>query len=521
FHDGALYAQDSWKVRRRLAVNLGVRWEHFGVQHNADPSLDSNWYAPNVGFADDNLGQYLRQGSIQLASKSSVGGLWKPDWKDFAPRVGVAWDVFGDGKSSLRGGYGIGYERNFGNVTFNVNQNPPNYAVLDLSGPISTNNYGPLGAAGGAVALPTVGARIIDPNIKTAYAHFWSVSVEREVVRNVVYSVEYSGSKGVNLYSISYPNQNGFGNFALGDPCTGNSDCISQPNANYGEAVGYRGNQGFSNYQGVNNRVTMSNFLNLGFSLTANYTYSHATDNISSTFFEAGGQGVAGQFGAQNITINNGDFYRGLLDPYHPNLDKGDADFDVRQRVTVAGNWRIPFGNTAGWLGKVLGGWSLNPLYTARSGQPFSIFDSSRQTLDLNLPRAAFVGNVPAGRNSFVRGTTPNTFHILTFLPAQIARVSNTLTPNSAWPANMSHRNAFRGPGWWDLDLGISRDTRITERFSLQIRAEAFNLLNHANLYTEGLTADVGAANTVEACYGCSGSVSDRRQVQLGAKLIF
>jgi hypothetical protein len=85
----------------------------------------------------------------------------------------------------------------------------------------------------------------------------------------------------------------------------------------------------------------------------------------------------------------------------------------------------------------------------------------------------------------------------------------------------MSGRDAFRGPGWWDFDLGLSKNTRVTERFSLQIRAEFFNLFNHANLYVNGTTADVGASNSVEACYGCTGSTYDRRHIQLGAKLIF
>jgi hypothetical protein len=104
FHEGALYAPDFWKPRRRPAINLGVRWEHFGVQHNSNPNLDSNWGAPGIGFADDNLGAYLRAGGLQVASKNSVGGLRKPDCKDFAPRIGIAWDVFGDATTTVRGG---------------------------------------------------------------------------------------------------------------------------------------------------------------------------------------------------------------------------------------------------------------------------------------------------------------------------------------------------------------------------------------------------------------------------------
>jgi TonB dependent receptor len=521
FHDGALYAQDYWKPRRRLAVNLGVRWEHFGVQHNGNPNLDSNWYGPCIGFADDNLGAYLRNGGLQVASGSPVGGLWKPDWKDFAPRVGVAWDVFGDGRTTFRGGYGIGYDRNFGNVTFNVIQNLPNYAVVDVPGAITTNNFGPLSGGAGTLALPQVGARIIDPALKTAYARFWSAALQRAFGQSLVYSAEYSGSKGVNLYSVSYPNQIGFGNFALGDPCSGNGDCVSQPNANYGEDVGYRGNQGFSIYHSLNNRLSVNNFLNSGVILTVNYTWSHAIDNISSTFFEAGGQGVASQYGNRNITINNGDFDLGLLDPYKPKLDRGDAEFDVRHRVTLSGNWQVPTWKKSAWMGRPLGGWSVNPIFLARSGQPFSVFDSDAQTLDLNIPRAIFVGSFPLRRNTFVATPSPDLYQIITFNPAQIAHAPNPLVPGDMWLSAMSRRDLFRAPGFWNLDLAVFKNTRITDRFTWQLRAELFNVFNHANLYVIGTSADVGTGNTVNACFGCSRSTYDRRQTQFAAKIIF
>lgn len=519
YQDGALYIHDFWKVSRRLTVNGGVRWEHYGVQHNKNSRLDSNWYSPGAGFADANLGAYLRNGGLQLAPSSSMGQLYQSDWKDFAPRVGVAWDVFGDGRTSLRGGYGIGYERNFGNVTFNVIQNLPNYAVVDVPGPVSTSNYGPLSATG-TLTLPQVGARIIDPQIKTAHAHTWNASIQHQFTRNIAYAAEYSGSKGVDLYTVSYPNQYGFGNFALGDRCTGAGDCTSQPNANYAETIGYRGNQGFSIYHGLNNRLTLNNFLNRGLALTVNYTWSHAIDNMSSSLFETGGQGVASQFGNQNITTNNGLFVTGLLDPYHPNLDRGNADFDVRHRVALSGIWTLPVLRGGRWR-RATEGWSLSPVFTARSGQPFSVFDSSAQTLDLSTPRATFNGKVPHQRNSFVASTTPGVFHIIRFSEASVMSEPNLLTPASKWPSNLSGRNAFRAPGFWNLDVGIYKETKITDRFSVQLRGELFNVFNHANLYLIGASADVSRSDNVDACYGCTGSSYDRRQVQLAAKFTF
>ncbi len=95
-----------------------------------------------------------------------------------------------------------------------------------------------------------------------------------------------------------------------------------------------------------------------------------------------------------------------------------------------------------------------------------------------------------------------------------------SLTPGSSWTP-MSGRDSFRAPGWWNLDLGVYKDTKITERVSLQLRAEAFNIFNHANLYVVGNSADLGAGNFVGACFGCTGSTYDRRHLQLAAKIVF
>jgi hypothetical protein len=189
--------------------------------------------------------------------------------------------------------------------------------------------------------------------------------------------------------------------------------------------------------------------------------------------------------------------------------------------VTLSGNWQVPAWKKSGWMGTLLSGWSANPLFLARSGQPFSVFDSNAQTLDLNIPRATFVGSFPLRRNSFVATPSPDLYQLITFLPAQIAHEPNPLLPGDMWPSNMSRRDLFRAPGFWNFDLAVFKNTKITERFTLQIRAELFNVFNHANLYVIGTSADVGAGNTVNACFGCSGSTFDRRQTQLAAKIIF
>ena len=235
----------------RLTLNLGVRWDYYGVQHNSDPNLDSNFY---LGTGS-NLYQQVRNGTVQIAGQSPVGGLWTKDTNNFAPRVGFAWDIFGDGSTSLRGGYGIGYERNFGNVTFNVIQNPPNYAVVSIQNgvdvptlPIYTDNAGPL-AGTGTKAIPNASLRAVQQNLPTAYSQFWSAAIDRQVMRNSVLSLEYAGSKGSGLYDIANLNDAGYGSAFMGDARVQNRINYQYSNINY------RGGSGFQQLQRAEREV--------------------------------------------------------------------------------------------------------------------------------------------------------------------------------------------------------------------------------------------------------------------------
>jgi hypothetical protein len=187
----------------------------------------------------------------------------------------------------------------------------------------------------------------------------------------------------------------------------------------------------------------------------------------------------------------------------------------------MGGDWRIPVGNKAGLYKTLLAGWKVTPMFVARTGQPFSIFDSSVQMLDLNTPRAGFTGPIPRNGNGLVATSTPNTYQYYTFTSSQIAHTPMSFASGSTWPANMSGRDVFRAPGWWNIDLGVYKDTKLTERVSLQLRAETFNMVNHANLYVVGSSADLGSGNSVNACYGCTGSTYDRRHLQLAMKIVF
>jgi len=512
YRDFAIYAQDSWKITPRLSLNYGVRYEYYGVQHNGDPKLDSNLYYGSGASLFDRL----RSAQMLLAPNSPIGELWNPRYGDVGPRVGFAYALTGDGKTSIRGGYGISYERNFGNVTFNMIQNPPNYASVQLTGAnagkVTVDNLGPfVGAAGLQVPLPPSSPRHVDQNIKTAQTQMWSLSAERELAKNTILSVDYNGAHGVHLYDISNYNMLGSGQAYLGDspncPPPGTGICFTRVNPQW-SSINTRGSNGMSHYNSMNVRLLSQNFKHTGLMLVANYTYAHSLDDLSSTFSESS----AASNGVGNL---------GYLDPRNPMLDYGNSDFDIRHRLVFSAIWQEPFYRSGrGWQRQVLGGWSLIPVFSARTGLPFSIVDSTN-TLGANssvpsgIPRYTPNGTITSMSASGSAPTkNPNEFSLLT-LPGADS------TCNAAWlgcvetfgpfPTNMTARNAFRGPGAWNADFALGKTFPVTERISLEFRAEMFNIFNHHNIYVNGYVNDAtgsGSSFTVVGKKGGLGSLA-------------
>lgn len=538
FNDMAFYGQDTWKVTPRLTLNLGLRWEYYGVQHNKDPRLDSNFVFTQGGNYFDNFrnGQIYTAAATPNSPASPVGGLWEPQYHNFAPRVGFALDLLGDGTTSLRGGYGIGYERNFGNVTFNVIQNPPGQfnSIFNTGVPITADNLGPF-AGTGTKALPPASLRYVRQNLPTAYANMWNLSIERQMLKNSLLALEYSGSHGVHLYSIENTNQAGTGIVYMGEDPTVDSP-LDRINRQYGN-MNTRGSNGFSYYNSLNTRFVSSNLFHQGLDLTVNYTYSHAIDNISSTFSETPqAQG-----------------WLGLLDPFNPALDKGSADFDARHRIALSAVWALPYAKgTHGVAKQVLDGWSLAPIITARTGQPFTVFDSNgfvgTDTIASRyVPTAPF--QLTGSSSTATTLGTPNTFAYINLpgsntytdplvgsgeLPTcdMVTNAAGNLVStgqNCHFPANMTRRNEFRGPGAYNINLSAGKEFPITERYHLQFRGEFYNLLNHSNYYVQSNLADAGyfGSNTpftIEGKKGvnpAAGIPNERRFIQLALKLTF
>ncbi len=527
YQEFALYVSDSWKATRKLTLSLGLRYEVFGTQHNNNQQLDSNYYF-NGGGANEF--ERVTNGNVLIAPDSPIGKLWAPSWKNFSPKIGFAYDLQGNGKTVIRGGYSIAYERNFGNVTFNVIQNPPNYEVVALtdggntgtgSMTVTTNPAGPLSGSGGVVGLPNASLRAVNPNINQSYAQLYSLTVEHQIQSNVIFGLDFSGSRGIHLYDIA--NINSYGSGAVFE---GAANPLARLRSTQYGNINYRSSGGISNYNALVARIQMNNWAKHGLTLNANYTYGHTLDELSDTF-------------SSSINQNN----LGYTDPYNPRLDYGNSYTDVRSRFTLSAVWEIPFAKgTHGFVKQVADGWSVAPLFIAETGFPYTVYDSTNG-FAISMRAVSANGGMPKGAPHSLTSTGADDYIYTPFysnydsdgnptsgaIPYFNSSYVNPIMGFSDWgpfPAAMTGRNSFRGPGSWNVDLGLYKQFFLGERFRLQFRGEFYNVMNHANLYAQTGSNDIGSGYTyLDARYGINntglGTFKDLRTVQLALRLTF
>jgi hypothetical protein len=521
YNEFALYAEDSIKLLPTLTLTAGLRWEYFGVLHSPDgeKNLDGNFYLGTNG----NIFQQIADGQFRQTNQ-----FFNQDFNNFGPRVAIAWDVTGNGRTVFRAGYGIFYDANFGNALFNAIQNPPAYAVVQRAGGhILPDQYDTLrDVLGTGSFFYRSSARMLNKDSVTAYNQQWNATLEHDLLgKGVLASLAYVGAKGDRLYSLNNLNQ--LGSCIMLDSCDGNP--LARLNLGI-TGMNRRGNEGFSRYNSMQFAVRTREIPHTGLQLNANYTWAHSIDNSTSFFSDA-----AFDF--------NGNF--GFSNPYNPAADKANSSNDIRHRFALNYSWDIPWlRSLRGATGAAFGGWALSGVLTAQTGGAFSVYENPggfNDQCSLSVANACLPvvtgslpsqdGRTPAGPNRTVLYDFASSLtDLATFCGDDPVNPTFTCQQQNYFfqPAGLFlHRNSFRTPGYWNFDAAVLKNFKLPwESTSLQFRAEFFNLFNHSNLYADPNTNLLGSGQVlarrgVPPSHELYGTPFDRRNIQLGLRLTF
>jgi Carboxypeptidase regulatory-like domain/TonB dependent receptor len=517
YTDPSAFVEDSWRANRRLTLYGGLRYEYFGVVHSAGVAgkLDSNYsYGPG-----DNTYERIANGNFVAVNNLTgdlKGRFYKPEYLDFSPRLGVAYDLTSDGNTVFRAGVGRFYDHNFGNVFFGAVQNPPAYATTQLTNvqvtpSILTDVYSVF--PNGPVPLTTAYAQFLDPNLKNAYTIAWNAGVERNIGDNFVASAKYVGSSASHLYAENQINRPGSGVF------------IGRPNQSLNPnlaGIRLRGSFAHSTYNALQLRLESKPLAGVGLQFGMNYTYSHSIDNMSNVFGED-----------EVAPIEDG----GPLNPFNPSLDKGSSSFDVTHLGSGYYIWNIPYAqhSTSLLQRMFLGGWGTSGLITLQSGMPLGLADTGVVNWSGNeTTRPTYNGAaVPSVR--IPDASAPNVFLIL---PINAVRDSNgnCLSPqpapfgcgpsvNGPFTGGVLGRNTFRRPGTVVNNISFFKDfPGPRESIKIQLRGEFYNFVNHPNLYFSSSSLDVSTLqfnSPSGPSAGVVASFADSRQVVLALRVTF
>jgi len=476
------YVQDDIKVSRRLTVNLGLRYELVTPFYERDNHL-SSWDPATNGIIVAKAGSLFERSRVH------------PDRNNFGPRLGAAWRL--TEKTVARGGYGIGYNTFNRTGTSYLAYNPPTFVLATASqtpgqpGFRTTQEGFPGGFASPANFDPRKSTvQYVDPNLQWGRVQSWFFSLQRELPWRVLVEVSYVGNRADQLATINDLNQARPN--ALGEN-TNIED--RRPNLKYSSISGTVGN-GFSNYHGLQARVEKRS--ESGFYFLNSFTWSKAIDNASQAF---------------DNSNNNGTSFQ---DVYNPGADKGLSNYDRRFNNITSVVYELPVGRGRRWLGRgpkaldwVAGGWQVNSIVNLRAGEPFNMtYTAAARSqvapfltlLGFNVFRPNLSGDplMPEGQR------TVNSY---------LNKAAVTI-PTYDKPFGNAGRNIVRGFAFHQVDLGVSKSFVLTERLKMQLRGEAFNVLNKTNFAAPN-------ANISSTAFGTITSAYDPRSLQVALKLQF
>ena len=565
-----LFFNDDWKVTPHLTLQLGLRYDLFS-RHTEKYGQVTGLILPKSG---NNLSDSLRalncyvdvQGGVGLDGQPCNGGFEKlngalttGDHNDFGPRVGFAWDVRGDGKTSLRGGFGVSYNGEVYNPLSNSRWDPPFYSFnlagcstinvtgqaypdscvfgpVDGSAPTYTGDptnpgHGPAGATYNAFAGNITGwnpynsnaaylTGVVFPNFRDPYVYGSHLSLEHEFAGGFVLKTAWVGTFGHKLYRAEDINRYFGGRVA--DNATGSDQewCTNSFRLNclYGRLRTWE-NSVNSNYDGL--QAVLEKRMSHGVELHANYEWSHSLDQRSTWH--------------SGSTTSNGAAEGFSLDQALPQLDYGNSIFDHTQSLSLSFVWQLPWlQSQQGFKGHLLGGWQVNGIVAFHTGFPWTpygsnsssaskAFDFNRDGIANDRPnQPSFGSKNPYGNgNAVFEADHPDVnFNAASFYCADAPSGSTPpagCTAYNGTPFDGSlGRNTFRGPDFTNFDLSFFKNLKVSERIRFQFRAEGFNLFNHPNLQMPSAT--FGASTSL---FGLSTAAYAARQIQFALKMSF
>ncbi len=456
------FFQDDWKVLPNLTLNLGVRHEFYTTPTEAYGRVSNLRFPLDANFT---------VGDPFIENNS---------YDQIAPRVGFAWDIMGNGKTSLRGGWGLFYANlipfNFSSM---FQQNPPFYQIASIP-----NATFPKAAVSGAQAIPSF-VFGLQYDMETPYAMQWGLQVQRELPWDAVVNIGYTGSRGVHLSAMRdnaaipqiLPDGRKF--FPAGS---------RRRNPNF-DTIRYQAYDANSFYHGLT--IGLTKRYTSGLQFRTSYTFSKAIDESST-------QGEAGDWA--NVV-------QWVMDPDDIHRERGLAAFHILHNLSISSTYDLPLGR-----GSRLGGWQMGGIFSASSGIPVNIY------MTVNRARNAVTGTgiinrpdlAPGASNNPVRGGRERYFDPTAFVLPELGFFGNL------------GRNTLIGPGNVTFDFSVVKDTpipSISEAFNVQFRAEFFNLFNRVNLSLPFNQVFDGSGPVATA--GRIDDSDEPRRIQFSLKFIF
>lgn len=497
----AIYAQDDYKVKPNLTLNLGLRYAYSTVPND-------------IHGRNTNIRNPLTDAAVTIGNPIFEN----PTTHNFAPRFGFAWTPpIADHKTVIRGGFGLFYDNIWENIYGNTRFQPPFFILL-----LTPNAPFPVPPPP-TKAVNLISPQTVDFHLSNPYSMQYNLNIQRDLGSDILLTVAYVGSRGVHLFRVFEANTRI--PVTLPDGTKFFPPTAPRQNPNFG-TIRNRAADADSNYNSM--QVTLNRRFTQGLQFQVSYTLSKLIDDSAGPF--------------QTDTVAQA---ANSEDPLNRKLDSALSPFDVRQNLVVNYTYDLPFGPGKRWGGRLSGplaklaeGWQINGIDTFQTGHPFSIVESSN--VSNNGQSGTGIADRPNLTPGFSNNPTSGTSKGCPGVPAgQPLGTPNLYFDPCAFSlqprgflGNLG-RNTLTGPGLVDFDFSVVKNTRISESKRVEFRAEFFNLFNRANFQVpSNVGTSAGASSGGDFTFDANGNrlgnagkifstVTTSRQIQFGLKLIF